>query len=493
MSKALNINFSNEKLDLDYLVFNLPRFRTQMLKVAKIFHKYGFNSRTYDSDTEKYSMILYEKTFTHWLTFTLETELWNKDNLSIHFKASNSRRIYSLIKEGIFSISQLNCPSLSVNRIDIQYIRPNKNSDTNLMDFFKESKQTFQTNFNGQPAFIDKLDKSLILGDRDSSYFVRVYSIDSNSALKFELEIKKRAAQKLGLFLRRSLFTEFESMVSKKYFNRLKKSLSLQTCFTHWLLDSLRLKLTKPRTHLVGSYLKNKFLTQTNSEELQFYRLLQFISFVRSCPELGKKEILNDQPYITVQFQLVDFMKTLQVNLNSYQRKQFLQFFDDLMGLPSYSVQFSDQKFRKLLFFPVINAIQQTKNGPWHIKIAVAETLMKDEYPFHFPPSFFFYTSTINLQVKLSIIRSFTEEPSYKKTYLIRSFLNQYKNRSHSIQAQVKKQILEQFNHLLKAKIIQTRFQVSVNENNCITKDNIQLQDIQAAKVIYFYENIYPI
>ena len=110
-------------------------------------------------------------------------------------------------------------------------------------------------------------------------------------------------------------------MVSKKYFNRLKKSLCLQTCFTHWLLDSLRLKLTKPKTHLVSSYLKNNFLTQTNYEELQFYRLLQFISFVRSCPELGKKEILNDQPYIIVQFQLVDFMKTLQVNLNSYQRK----------------------------------------------------------------------------------------------------------------------------------------------------------------------------
>ena len=98
-------------------------------------------------------------------------------------------------------MSQLNCPSLSINRIDIQYTRTNQNPDTDLMDFFKESKQTFQTNFNGQPAFINKLDKSLILGDRDSSYFVRIYSIESNSALKFELEIKKRAAQKLGLFL----------------------------------------------------------------------------------------------------------------------------------------------------------------------------------------------------------------------------------------------------------------------------------------------------
>ena len=87
----------------------------------------------------------------------------------------------------------------------------------------------------------------------------------------------------------------------------------------------------------------------------------------------------------------------------------------------------SDQKFRKLLFFLLVNTIQQTKNRPWHIKIAVAEPLMKDDYPFHFPPSCFFYTSTINLQLKLSIIQSFTEEPSSQKTYLIRSFLNQYK------------------------------------------------------------------
>lgn len=61
---------------------------------------------------------------------------------------------------------------MSVNRIDMQYIRPNQKDDTDFMDFFKESKQTFQTNLKGQPAFIDKLDKSLILGDQDSSYFV---------------------------------------------------------------------------------------------------------------------------------------------------------------------------------------------------------------------------------------------------------------------------------------------------------------------------------
>ena len=121
---------------------------------------------------------------------------------------------------------------------------------------------------------------------------------------------------------------------------------------------------------------------------------------------------------------------------------------------------------------------------------------MKNYYPFHFPPSFFVYTSTINLQVKLSIIRSFGKESSSKKTYLIQSFLNQYKKRSNSIQAQVKQAILEQFNDLLKYKIIQPKFKFSMNSNHnnsFVTKEDIQLKDIQTANLIYFYEIIYPI
>ena len=103
MPKTLNINFSDEKLGLDYLVFNLPRFRTRMLEVAEIFHKYGFNSRTYTTDTEEYLTILYDKTFTHSLTFVLEDESWNKDDLSIHFRARNSVGFIFLSK-GKFSL-----------------------------------------------------------------------------------------------------------------------------------------------------------------------------------------------------------------------------------------------------------------------------------------------------------------------------------------------------------------------------------------------------
>jgi len=172
-------------------------------------------------------------------------------------------------------------------------------------------------------------------------------------------------------------------------------------------------------------------------------------------------------------------MKMIKAKQNTYQREQFLEFFDNLMGLPSYQQQFSDKEFRKFLFFPVVNAIQEIERGPWIIQVAVAEPLMQDFYPFHFPPSFFSYSSNINFQVKLSIIRSFAQEDSLQQTYLLQSFLNQYAKRRNSIQAQVKREILQEFQNLLKYEIIQPKFELSVDENRFIQKDNIQLENIK--------------
>jgi len=133
----------------------------------------------------------------------------------------------------------------------------------------------------------------------------------------------------------------------------------------NWVLYSIRPKVPKPKTYFVTSYLKKYFLTQTSVEEFEFYRLLQIISFVRSYANSGRKEVVNDQIYMTVEFYLVDFMKMIEAKKNTYQREQFLEFFDNLMGLPPYQEQFSDKEFRKLLFFPVVNAIQRTERGPF--------------------------------------------------------------------------------------------------------------------------------
>lgn len=243
---------------------------------------------------------------------------------------------------------------------------------------------------------------------------------------------------------------------------------------------------------MVTSYLQKYFLRQSTSEKLQFYRLLQFTSFVRTYS--GKKEIVNGQIYITVQFRLLDFMKTVNSQVTTYQRQQFLQFFNQLQSLPPFKEKFADRKFRQLLFFPVVNAIQETKRGPWIIQIAVAEPLMKDDYPFHLPPSFFTYSNAINLDVKLSIIQAFAQEYSIQKTYYVQSFLNQFVKRRHSIQAKIKRDIIHEFQNLIKFKIIESRFLFKEKDNQpIIEKDFIEIEDLISSKYIIFYEIIQPI
>ena len=290
------------------MTFNLPNSIERISEIAEIFYRYRFNSKIYDVETEKTTIVLEDKSFVHTIIFRLENNPWNKRTLFIHFPAYNSRRIYFLIKEGYFSISQLNCSNLKVGRVDIQFIRSNQSNDTDGSEFLEKSKQTFLNKYKDRSweGYKDQNGKleSLALGDRDSSYYLRIYTI--NSALKFEIEIKNQTANSLGLLLLNGFYQDFESTTSRRFLKHLKKSLSFQTCFTDWLLYSLRTKVPKPKKYFVTSYLK-KFLT--NVEDLQLYRLLQFLSFVRSYANSGRKEVLNQQIYITVQFYLVDFMQ----------------------------------------------------------------------------------------------------------------------------------------------------------------------------------------
>ena len=483
------INFKDQNLSLDYLTLNIPNSVSRIPEFAEIFFRYGFNSKVFYVATNKSQTIFDEEKFLNFLTFRIENDSWNKNTLFVQFSGHNSRRLYYLIKNGVFSISKLNC-HVTLGRIDIQFIRTNRTNDSDVNEFLEKCLEICK-NENGMPQR-DKNGniQTLGIGRRENAYFIRIYKIES--ALKFELEIKKSPARQVGLLLLKGSCKEFENYISKKFFKKFWKSLFLETCFSDWLNYCLRAFSNKPKKHLVTSYLQKYFLNQVTSEKFEFYRLLQFISFIRTYS--GKKEIVNDQVYITVEFCLVDFMKTVHCQASTYQRQQFLQFFSQLQGLPPFREQFSDKKFRQLLFFPVVNAIQKTKRGPWIIQIAVAEYLMKDSYPFHLPPTFLTYSSSVNLDVKLSIILVLAQGSSIKKTYFFQRFFNQFKTRSHSIQAKIKKEIIFEFHNLIKYKIIESRF-IFQHENNqpIIEKDFIEIEDLISLKYLIFYKIIQPI
>ena len=78
-----------------------------------------------------------------------------------------------------------------------------------------------------------------------------------------------------------------------------------------------------------------------------------------------------------------------------------------------------------------------------------------------------------------------------QKTCLVKNFLNQNSEHNHLIQAQVKREMLQEFQNLLKYEIIQPKFKFSIDENHFIQKYNIQLEDIRPYKVIHFQEVIH--
>lgn len=100
----------------------------------------------------------------------------------------------------------------------------------------------------------------------------------------------------------------------------------------------------------------------------------------------------------------------------------------------------------------------------------------------------------MNLDVKLSIIKVLAQHDSIQKKYYVQSFLNQFAKRRHSIQANIKRDIIHEFQNLTKFKIIESRFLFQGKDNQpIIQKDIIEIEDLISSEYIIFYEIITPI
>lgn len=83
MIQKQSISFSDEKFNLDYLTFNLLNSIERISEIAEIFYRYRFNSKIYDVETEKTTILLEDKSFGYTFTFRLENNPWNKRTLFI--------------------------------------------------------------------------------------------------------------------------------------------------------------------------------------------------------------------------------------------------------------------------------------------------------------------------------------------------------------------------------------------------------------------------
>ena len=158
------------------------------------------------------------------------------------------------------------------------------------------------------------------IGSRSSSNFYRVYQKEKEitsdvysevmDGLEFELEVKNELVKSFQELLFFNQIEEFEDRLSQHFLKQSVKNLVLNFCYTDWLAKLLRKIVQRPKFNagLVTDYLDKSKLNSFTDKEF-FFRLLQFLSFIRNLKRL--KQFVDDQIYYLTEFPVADFIRFL--------------------------------------------------------------------------------------------------------------------------------------------------------------------------------------
>ena len=285
-------------------------------------------------------------------------------------------------------------------------------------------------------------------------------------------------------FLIHNSFVEFEKSMVESFFRYLNIALVFDTCYTDWLLLKLR-DINKPISHLVSNYFNKNLITGSIDDRLTFYRIIQFLSFTRSCQ--FKEEILNEELYYNFSFPLVDFARQIGLHpLDTYQRKKLLKFFYQLQELPPVYQWFSDSEFRSALTFPVIRIENYTsKHTKLMFHITVSKSFYNLKYPFHFSKSFWTYENRYDFRVKFTILEFICQQKSTRKVLELEDLFNKLNNKNKTY---MRTNLIQQLQHLNDAGVIQN--EIYLNDKQTIHINKLTIPLINSTKQIIFYENI---
>ena len=338
------------------------------------------------------------------------------------------------------------------------------------------------------------LDILLLIGNRSSSNFYRVYQKDKEinysgyseimNGLQFELELKKEGIKLFQEFLFANQIEEFEERLTQHFFNQSGKYFVLNFCYTDWLAKTLRKIIEKSKWNrgLVTDYLgKSEFNSFADKE--YFFQVLQFLSFIRDLK--GIKQFVDDQIYYLIEFPNADFQRFLGRNpKSSYQRSKLLDFLTSLQTLPPLIEKFSDIEFRSSVMFPLFKLRKQGRS--WVLRIAIGEQLYFYNYPFIFSNSLLYFQNKSDLIVKLEIIQVFITN-SLEKRFPVENLIHQFPKKKR---ARIKKLIIELLDELKKFKLIESNFNIVLKKGSSKKVENLTPLLVTQSKDIFFYEII---
>lgn len=484
------LSFESENLQVDWIGFNIEGFveKEQIKQIAEyLFQNFRFNSTFAVGLDGEEEALFKDKKNNYRVSFRLyrySDIYW--DGIKIDFSGNNAAQVYKLIQNQKFDWSIFQLFNINLSRFDLCYFRERQDNDQKgeLETFFNTSisRPKLASRHRKNSLNFDQSTKGYILriGNRKSPNFYRIYQ--TRTGLRFELEIKKNLIKQFSDLLFCYDIEQFEKVLTKHFYTYSKKVLTLNDCYTDWLIRYLR-KNEKPENLLVTSYLKKK--AKSLSEDVKLFTLLQLLTFSRS--KNYTKVQIYDQSYFLIQFTLKEFLQFSGVkNINQYQRNKFINLLNSFQKMEPLITDFTESHFQSILSFPYVDI--QKQGNSWIVKLAISQLLYDYQYPFSFPNIFLTYKNIYDLQIKLKLIEAISTIP-LKKVFYVGVFLDQF-NISTSKRSLIKKDIVKVFNQLQTAGVIKNHYILIKKSQRIQEVDTLTALLIGQTNIVYFYENL---
>jgi len=501
------LSFESENLVLDYISLNISGCTDPGPIANYLSDSFGFNSvvkETFQGKSE--DLILksrngYKVSFIRCRYNPESNNYWT--GLIVRFSGKNGKYFYSLVQKKLIDwcIFDLSCTNLG--RLDLYSFRKSKPSDQGelLESFMENSCEKINAKSKRKKASWKQTSRGLIMriGNRSNSNYYRVYEktkqinsevySEMNQGLKFELELKNQLVKSFQKCLFTNNLEEFEGRLVEHFYKYSKKNFVLDTCYTDWLGIGLR-KLVSPQkseinsNSLVSSYLRKNSLDYLVQKE-QFFKLIQFLSFLRSL-EYSRK-FIEDQAYCVVEFAVIDFISFTGGNRKStYQRTKGLEFLTSLQDLKPLIQKFSENEFRRSVMFPYLKLKKQ--NRRWTVRMAVGEELYFYQYPFFFPNSFLICKNKYDLEIKLQIIES-VSQVELEKIFPVKEFFNKFCVPNKDL-TKIKNQLIDSFSKLKDSELIENEFSLSFKNGSSAKVEELSPGLLSKSEYLSFWEKI---
>jgi len=489
------MTFKSHKLQVDFLTLSMENV-SNIKKIQEfanyLFKNSGFNCFLSEGNTRKITQTLFQNLATK-DTAIIRINYWRVT--VIEFPGQSGQKLYQLLKSRQLDWKFFPRQSLNLTRFDLCYplIKTDTFDSRELDQFLIESRKHILDKTQTRTVKLINNKKGVILGinKRSNPRYVRVY--ETQSTIRFELELKNSALKDVKEKLFSYQFDDFESRLTQLYFHYIKKFFNLDSCFVTWLIDFIRKDYgNQARTQLVlaTEYFTNITCIFENQSSERVYHLLQFLNFIKTLNrEDCTQHLLEGKSYFVHTFLLNDFINFIGIKNIKTQRFKTREYFSQLLKNDPIIEQFEDCSFR--VFATFLYSSVYKKSNRWFVRVYINEDLYKYVYPFVLSKSFRNYDNKTDCILKLKLIRSISVK-STKKVFYLSQFLEQLKLSGRRI-VNVKQDLIFLIQEIVQQGIIQSKLELVHKNGNIqqLDQDQLTIKKLNLrVKHLVFYEKL---